>query len=292
MLLWIPAISVFVLASAAHILKDGQVVEEGFFQRWLHKLYASHEVQIIRMIDRLLKNRFLNGTRLGRAFLRIVGEALWFLPHGVVVDKRGVERLIEYVSQHDSLHIAIGPCLCKKAVGVREEPFNTDMTILYGAEVYKSAMPGEYRFISGDEALRLLEEFRKNNLVHEVFACMHSGSWLFAICNCDKRYCIPTRSFLLTGVGVYPGPLVASVDAGACKGCGECVKVCAFGATEVRDGKAIVDQSKCMGCGLCVERCPENARALRPREGYKPKLIPLHIMYPELAGGRGHGHPH
>ena len=42
-----------------------------------------------------------------------------------------------------------------------------------------------------------------------------------------------------------------------CTGCGECVKVCGFGAVSVAEGKAVVDPSKCMLCGYCARACPD-----------------------------------
>lgn len=42
-----------------------------------------------------------------------------------------------------------------------------------------------------------------------------------------------------------------------CTGCGECVKVCGFGAVTLESGKAVVDPSKCMLCGYCSRVCPD-----------------------------------
>lgn len=51
----------------------------------------------------------------------------------------------------------------------------------------------------------------------------------------------------------------------ACLGCGDCVKVCPFGALELTDKQTIaVDNSKCTGCGVCVKSCPNNLIELIP----------------------------
>lgn len=42
-----------------------------------------------------------------------------------------------------------------------------------------------------------------------------------------------------------------------CTGCGECAKVCGFGAITLVSGKAVVDPSKCMLCGYCARACPD-----------------------------------
>jgi Pyruvate/2-oxoacid:ferredoxin oxidoreductase delta subunit len=275
------------LLAAAHIFSDSGFGEESRFQLWLHAFYAKIEPGVVWLIDKMLKSKLLSGTRPGRAFLKALAKALWFLPHGVVVEHEAALRLID--SLPEDSHIAIGPCVCKKSIGVREEPYYTDMVIMYGAQAYKLAHPEEYKFISKEEAKELLRQFREHNLIHEVFACFKAKSWAFVICNCDPRYCIPTRSYFVTGEGVYPGPLVARVDAGKCAGtgsCGVCLKVCPFGAVEARDGKSAVRADKCMGCGICVYRCPSKARELVPRESYNPRFLPIEHTHPPLASKR------
>ncbi|MEJ2217922.1 MAG: CoB--CoM heterodisulfide reductase iron-sulfur subunit A family protein [Gemmatimonadota bacterium] len=58
-------------------------------------------------------------------------------------------------------------------------------------------------------------------------------------------------------------PLVATVDAEACTGCGECLEACPYSAIrKVTDGgrKVItIDATACKGCGGCAPYCPEDA---------------------------------
>ena len=277
-------IPAFALLALLHIFAHDGFKEEGKFQLWLHAFYAKIEPGVVWFIDKLLRSRILNGTRPGRALLKALAKMLWFLPHGVVIEHEAALRLIE--SLPEDSHIAIGPCVCKMGIGVREEPYYTDMVIMYGASAYKLAHPEEYRFISKEEAKELLKRFRDHNLVHEVYACFRAKSWAFVICNCDVKYCVPTRSYLLVKEGVYPGPLYARVNAEKCLGldlCGTCRKVCPFGAVYASDGMASTDPSKCMGCGLCVYRCPQRARELVPRDGYDPKFLPIEHTHPQLA---------
>ncbi len=261
----------------------------GWPRRRLHKFYAVSEPMILKLLDWMLRSWIIGGNRVGRLFLKGLAKLLWFLPHGVVCGYAALEKLLAWIEAQGDSHIAIGPCVCKRALSVNEEPMMTDMTILYGAEIYKEVLPEEYKFISKDEALRMLKEFEKHGLVHAVFACFNSGRWTFVICNCDPRYCVPLRAYLAVKEGMYSGPLAAKVDAALCKGveeCGECLKVCPFNAVEVRDGKSYVDESKCIGCGLCVERCLAGARRLVYRELYKPRIIPMDIMYPDYPKRR------
>jgi uncharacterized Fe-S center protein len=45
----------------------------------------------------------------------------------------------------------------------------------------------------------------------------------------------------------------------ACVGCGTCIEWCAYGAPEMRDGKAFINPDKCVECGECIAICPQGA---------------------------------
>jgi len=69
----------------------------------------------------------------------------------------------------------------------------------------------------------------------------------------------------LLGSGYLPGDLnTARVDPLRCRACGDCERLCEYGAIEVRaeaDGRqyAHVEAAACQGCGLCAAHCPSNA---------------------------------
>jgi UDP-glucose 4-epimerase len=52
------------------------------------------------------------------------------------------------------------------------------------------------------------------------------------------------------------------VNLDKCIGCGECIKVCAFQARKLVDGKAVIDQERCLGCGRCETACPTGATTI------------------------------
>ena len=52
----------------------------------------------------------------------------------------------------------------------------------------------------------------------------------------------------------------------ACLGLGDCVKVCQYGAIEVKNGRAYIDKSKCTACGACVKTCPKGIIELLPTD--------------------------
>ena len=54
-------------------------------------------------------------------------------------------------------------------------------------------------------------------------------------------------------------PVVPTVLSEACTGCGNCERVCVYGAAKVIDKIARIDPELCVGCGLCVSVCPTDA---------------------------------
>ena len=44
-----------------------------------------------------------------------------------------------------------------------------------------------------------------------------------------------------------------------CIGCGQCRRICAYGAPIIENGKAHIDHDKCVGCGRCIAVCPKDA---------------------------------
>jgi ferredoxin len=57
--------------------------------------------------------------------------------------------------------------------------------------------------------------------------------------------------------------VLPAVDAGACTGCGDCVRVCAAGAMSLDGGRAVVNEDLCVSCLCCHEACPNFAVGTR-----------------------------
>ncbi len=56
-------------------------------------------------------------------------------------------------------------------------------------------------------------------------------------------------------------PVVAVADVEVCRGCGQCVSICAFKAIELDPVKKVarVNEAICEGCGACAATCPSKA---------------------------------
>lgn len=64
--------------------------------------------------------------------------------------------------------------------------------------------------------------------------------------------------------GIRPQPEIQFFP-DRCIGCGECLKACAQGAHESRDGAHVFHRERCAGCGHCAETCYAGALELTGR---------------------------
>lgn len=257
----------------------GEVAEVGLIHYWVHSIYALLEPLVIRMTDFMTTNRFFSKNPVGRAIFRLIARTNILLPHGVVIPTNAAIRIIQDIEKYsgDQLHIAVGPCVCQRVLNRYKEPVVKDMTIWYGAEIYKRFFEDEYKMISAEQATEMLREFHRLGLTPVVEFLMQSRKWMFVLCNCDAEICCPTRTYNITGCTLYPGPFIAAQTPERCLGpeqCGACLTRCKFGANQIKDGKVVLDQKKCLGCGLCVTTCKGKARRLEKRPGYSGRLLP------------------
>jgi len=262
---------------------EGKVAREGRVHYRLHSIYARLEPVVIHTADFFVSRRFFRENPIGRAILWMIGKSNALIPHGVVIPTSAAIRIVRDIEKHSDGqgHIAVGPCVCQRVLKRPREPLNKDMTIWYGAEIYRNLFPEEYREIDSDEAANLLRGFHEQGLAPVAEFCMQSRRWMFVICNCDAEVCCPTRLYNAAGVSLYPGPFLARQETAKCLGpkeCGACLDRCHFQANRVEGDKVLLESKKCLGCGLCVTTCRGQARRLEKRPGYRGRLLPWELI--------------
>jgi ferredoxin len=267
---------------------DGRLAPVGRLHYWTHAAYAKLEPLVIRLADLMLRRRFFTGHPAGRFLLWLVARTNVFLPHGVVIPTPAAARILREIAAAPGAeaHIAVGPCVCQRNLRRFREPVEKDITVLYGAEIYRRFFPA-YRPLALEEALGLLQKYHAAGLTPVAEFLMQSGRWMFVLCNCDQEVCCPTRLYNAVGRSLYPGPYQARQDLEKCLGlerCGQCLPRCHFHANRSQGDKVMLDPERCLGCGLCVTTCRGQARKLVRRPGYTGRLLPFdRAAAPELA---------
>jgi ferredoxin len=61
------------------------------------------------------------------------------------------------------------------------------------------------------------------------------------------------------GLQAVTEPVVPEVLSEMCNGCGNCERICVYGAAKIVGKIAEMDPEACTGCGLCASVCPVNA---------------------------------
>ncbi|MBU0463572.1 MAG: ferredoxin family protein [Proteobacteria bacterium] len=245
----------------------------GPIQYAVHWLYGVSEPTILRLTDWALSRKWLTNTKSGKLVLRAITAVSWYFPYGIVVTTKAAVNWVDYITNAEGpkgARLAVGPCVCQKALNRWKEPVMKDITVLYGADIYYHLNMG-YELIAAERAKSILEACHQEGLVHVIEFCFQSGKWNFVICNCDSEICAPTRVFLHTGKFQYPGPEIASHDPVKCIGkdnCGKCLQRCIYSANQVSGDVITYHAENCMGCGLCVTTCKGEARSMSIRKDY------------------------
>jgi ferredoxin len=261
---------------ANHKVNKGDLVRAGKIQVMLDTFYARNEPTIIRTLD--ATTRLFLKLR-ARPILKVLSRMLGVVfSTGEVVTTERALSFIDAISGLDRTEIAVGPCMCQKALNRRRGSYLKDMVVLYGAEAYKHAYPAEYESVMPERAKVLLREFHDEGLIPTFFACLRSEGWIYAICNCESEICFPFRAHQAAGAVMYAGPDIVKFNPDDCIGCGTCVERCHFAANTMVDGKGQIDLSKCYGCGLCVATCKGRARSMLARPGYRRRYYPMEFV--------------
>jgi len=201
---------------------------------------------------------------------------------GQVIPIEDVEKILDMTTSVVRL-----ACICRKAIlgseqrfcyGLSLAPQGGEMVnILKGIDASYLIGPqtGGLEYLSKEEALVHMRQCEQDGLCHSVWTFL--TPFIGGLCNCSLPGCMAMRTSLLHKTPVmFRGEYVAVVDPEKCLGCGECQKICPFGAClPAKNGnKAEVDLKKCYGCGICRSVCPAGAISLVDR-AYLPQVAQL-----------------
>lgn len=190
-----------------------------------------------------------------------------------------VNELVEKYGEQNK--IALVHCFCRQWRKFVHETCRFDQPfescIVLGDFTRYVVKYGMARYISKEEALRIIQEVQDKGAVHQVFHEREDiGQPEIAICNCCWDCCgilgSYNRGLLPLRVKSYYCARIA--DESLCTGCGTCMKYCPTRAVSVVNKKSQIDTDKCIGCGQCALQCSEEVISLE----YKEREVALPLL--------------
>jgi ferredoxin len=160
-------------------------------------------------------------------------------------------------------HIVALDCPCRSA---RSEPcLPLDVCLIIGepfAGFVRQHHPERSRWISSNEAEKILLEEHERGHAHHAFFKDAMLDRFYAICNCCSCCCGAMQATRNGSPMLASSGYVSRISQDDCIGCGDCESSCPFDAIHLEDGFASILREKCMGCGVCVDICSEEALEL------------------------------
>lgn len=167
----------------------------------------------------------------------------------------------------DADKIALQDCGCKTEYNNCDSPKDVCLSVNKVADELMESDDVDSKFISVDEALKVLERSHEAGLVHMSYT-MKGDDKPGLICSCCACCCHTLGSLVRNGIHtqILTSKYVAEDDKSRCSNCGACVDRCVFLSRRIVDGVLNYDNSLCYGCGLCVSTCPKHAITLIDRK--------------------------
>jgi len=160
--------------------------------------------------------------------------------------------------------ISLADCICRVQKGHLDEACDkpVEVCMAFGSHADFYVENGLARFITQEEAIKVLDECEKAGLVNQPASIVNPGG----MCNCCGDCC-----GLLRSLNRLPNPgervmstYYAESDPELCTGCEACMDRCQMEAIVMSDDETVVVKTeRCIGCGLCVTTCPVEAITLK-----------------------------
>ena len=223
----------------------------------------------MEQLDRLDKSpKFIKGM-IGR----IITSRQKKTHFGQVVPIEEIEQIFGFVSS-----IVRVACICREVTLHKEKRYCYGVSMSPNGGQFAKILQGlDKSFLAGpdisgletlskEEAISALRDHEREGLCHTVWT--FQSPFIGGICNCDRSDCLAMRCTVNHSIPVmFRAEYVAEVDADACIGCRECMRVCQFGAIvySASNRKVTIDQKRCYGCGICRSVCKTKAIRLNDR---------------------------
>ncbi len=167
----------------------------------------------------------------------------------------------------DADKIALQDCGCKTEYNNCDSPKDVCLAVNKVADELMDSDKYDSKFITVEEALKVLERSHEAGLVHMSYT-MKGDEKPGLICSCCACCCHTLGSLVRNGIytQILTSKYIAEDEKSKCINCGACVKKCVFQSRKMANEILTFDNTLCYGCGLCVSTCPEQAISLIERK--------------------------
>jgi ferredoxin len=179
------------------------------------------------------------------------------------------DQLTNLIDKSDGPFV-IHECICRKASGLKGSPCRKtsrlETCMALGEAATHSLKVRKGREVTREEALSITRQNQADGLVLQPSNSQRAG-FICACCGCCCGM-LRVQKMLPKPVDFWASNYYATVDAGACTGCGTCVEKCQVKAAALNEklGISTIDLNRCIGCGNCVPDCPSGAMRLVKKE--------------------------
>ncbi len=243
----------------------------GFFE---HQVYRRDpDPELPRVIEDYLTGGFFPKART----LRTIPVQTELPDHKRVLPYDDVREIIMSKERIGLFRCACGHHL--KTLGQRKCTHSEETCLgfdFYGE--YPIDEMGFGRWITREEALKILDYAEEQGLVHQVGGDDRNAE---CICNCCPDCCSILR-FLkqLPNPGRYLSSNYVPVrDESLCISCGACAEKCSMKAVTMDGDVLSFNAERCIGCGVCVKACTHGARSMAMKPEDKVRKPPAPEKY-------------